>query len=146
MPFFVNKMTQTYHYFILILLLWGLWGFFGKYALKFISPISLILFETIGAIIIQLFVLLFLYNSKYKFDINSTGITLAILTAFFGVIGTIVFFFTLSKTKASILVPLTALYPVITIILSFVFLKEEVTVLQGIGILLAIVASVLLSI
>ena len=139
-------MAQTYTYFIFILLAWGLWGFFGKYALKYINPTSLILFETIGAIVIQLIVVIFLFYYKYKFDTNQTGITLAVLTALFGVIGTILFFFTLSKTKASVLVPLTALYPVIAILLSFLFLKEKVTLMQGIGIVLAIVASVLLSI
>ncbi len=139
-------MAQTYAYFVLILLAWGLWGFLGKYALGYISPLSLILFETIGAIVVQLIVLIFLYYSKYRFDTNPIGISIAMLVAFFGVIGTILFFFTLSKTKASILVPLTALYPVITIILSFILLKERVTLTQGIGIVLAIIASVLLSI
>ena len=139
-------MAQTYTYFILILLAWGLWGFFGKYALKFINPVSLILFETIGAIIIQLLVLVFLFYSRFKFDTYSAGVTLAMLTAFFGVVGTILFFFTLSKTKAAVLVPLTALYPVVTVILSFIFLKEKVTLVQSIGILLAIIAGVLLSI
>jgi transporter family protein len=104
------------------------------------------LYETIGAIIVQLILLVFLFYSKYKFDTNTTGITVSMLIAFFGVIGTILFFFTLSKTKASILVPLTALYPVITVILSLIFLKEKVTLVQGIGIVLAIIASVLLSI
>lgn len=139
-------MAQTYTYFILILLAWGLWGFFGKYALKYISPLSLILFETIGAIVVQLIVLLFLFSSKQKFDTNATGVSIAMLVAIFGVLGTILFFFTLSKTKASILVPLTALYPVITVLLSFILLKEKVNLVQGIGIVFAIIASVLLSI
>ncbi|MDP3766080.1 MAG: EamA family transporter [Nanoarchaeota archaeon] len=139
-------MAQTYTYFVLILLAWGLWGFLGKYALKFISPVSLILYETIGAIMVQLVVLVFLFYSKYKFDTNPAGISVAALVAFFGVVGTILFFFTLSKTKSSILVPLTALYPVITVILSFILLKEKVTLVQSIGILLAIIAGVLLSI
>ncbi len=137
---------EIYAYFILILLAWGLWGFFGKYALKFINPVSLILYETIGAIIFQIIVLAFLFYSKYKFDTNNTGISIAMLVALFGVIGTILFFFTLSKTKASVLVPLTALYPVVTVLLSIIFLKEKVTLAQGIGIVLAIIASVLLSI
>lgn len=139
-------MEQTYSYFIFILLAWGLWGFFGKYALKLVSPVSLILFETIGAIIFQLLVVVFLLYSKNRFDTNPSGISFAILTALFGVIGTILFFFTLSKTKASVLVPLTALYPVVTVLLSLIFLKEKVTLVQGIGIMLAIAASILLSV
>ena len=136
---------EIYAYFILILLAWGLWGFFGKYALKFISPTSLILWESIGSVIFYLVISAVLFLN-YKFETNATGITMSILTAFFGVIGIIIFFLALSKTKSSILVPLTALYPVVTIILSFVFLKEKVTLMQGIGIILAVIASVLLSI
>ncbi len=139
-------MAQTYTYFILILLTWGLWGFFGKFALKYISPFSLILFETIGAIAVQLVLLVFLFYSKYSFETNARGIGFAIITAFFGIAGTVLFFFALSKTKASVLVPLTAIYPVVTVLLSFIFLKEKVTLLQGIGIALAIVASILLSV
>ncbi|MBI2656832.1 EamA family transporter [Candidatus Woesearchaeota archaeon] len=142
----LKKKMEIYAYFVLILLAWGLWGFFGKYALKFINPISLILYETIGAIIFQITVLAFLFYSKHKFDANNTGISIAMLVALFGVIGTILFFFTLSKTKASVLVPLTALYPVVTVLLSIIFLKEKVTLAQGIGIALAVVASILLSV
>ena len=137
---------QTYIYFILVLLAWGLWGFFGKFALKFISPVSLLLFNTIGAVIVELIIIVFLLYSKNKFEINTTGIVFAVLTAIFALIGTIVFFFALSKTKASILVPLTALYPVITILVSFIFLKEKITLVQGIGIVLAIISGFLLSI
>ena len=139
-------MAQTYTYFVVILLAWGLWGFFGKYALKYISPFSLILYETIGAIIIQLIVLVFLFYSRNKIDTNSIGITFAALTAFFSIVGLIIFYFALSKTKSSILVPLTSIYPVITVLLSFIFLKEKVTLAQGIGIVLAIIAGFLLSI
>ena len=137
-------MAQTYTYFIFILIAWGLWGFTGKYALKFISPVSLLMWEAIGSVVFYLVISIILFLN-YKFDTNTAGITASILTAFFGVVGIIIFFFTLSKTKASILVPLTALYPVITIIFSFIFLQEKVTLVQGIGIVLAIIASVLLS-
>ena len=139
-------MAQTYTYFILILLAWGLWGVFAKYALKFINPVSLIWYETMGAVIIQLFILVFLFYSKYKFDVNPNGIAFAMLTALFGIAGAIIFFFTLSKTKASILVPLTALYPIVTVVIGFILLKEKITLIQGIGILLAVAAGVLLSI
>ena len=123
------KWAQTYSYFILILLAWGLWGFFGKYALKFISPVSLILYETIGAIIIQLIVVGYLIYSKTQLDANTTGISIAIISGVISTIGVILFYFTLSKVRASILVPLTALYPVVTVILSLIFLKEKVTLM-----------------
>ena len=139
-------MAQTYTYFILILLAWGLWGFFAKYALKFISPFSLIIFQTIGSIIFEFILLLALLYSRNKFETDAAGISFAMLTALFGIIGAVIFFFTLSKTKASILVPLTALYPIVTVVIGFILLKEKITLIQGIGILLAVAAGVLLSI
>lgn len=139
-------MVQTYTYFIIILLGWGLWGFLGKYALKFINPYSLLLYEVIGSIIINLIVLIVLWHLKPKIDTNTVGMSMAMLSAFVSVIAAVIFYFTLSKTKASILVPLTALYPIVTLMLSFVLLKERVTLTQGIGIVLAIIAGVLLSI
>jgi uncharacterized membrane protein len=42
-------------------------------------------------------------------------------------------------------VPLTALYPLITVALSVLFLKEDLSAVKIIGIFLALVASLLLS-
>jgi uncharacterized membrane protein len=47
--------------------------------------------------------------------------------------------------KASIAVPLTALNPMITILLAFVFLAETLTPLQTFGVLIAILGGVLIS-
>ena len=88
----------------------------------------------------------YLIYSKTQLDTNTTGMSIAIFSGLISTMGVILFYFTLSKTKASILVPLTALYPVVTIVLSLIFLKEKITLVQGAGIVLAIVASVLLSI
>lgn len=139
-------MAENYTYLFLIIITWGIWGFLGKYALKYVNISSLVLLETIWAILFQFVLIFLLFYWKGKFQLNSTGILLTMLTAFFSMLGLVLFYFTLSKTKVSVLVPLTALYPVITVILSFVFLKEKVTLVQGIGIALAVVAGVLLSI
>ena len=87
-----TKMAQTYTYFILILLAWGLWGFFGKYALKFISPVSLILYESIGAIIIQMIVIGYLIYSKTQLDTNTTGMSIAIFSGLISTMGVILFY------------------------------------------------------
>ena len=137
---------QTYTYFIIILLSWGIWGFIGKYALKYMTPMSLLFYETIFIIAIQALVLVFLLLSKNKFQTNMSGFTFALIAAIFGSIGAILFYFALSRAEASVAVPLTALYPAVTIILSLIFLKEKLTLMQGIGVVLAIAAGGLLSI
>jgi uncharacterized membrane protein len=47
--------------------------------------------------------------------------------------------------KASIVVPLCYLFPLVTVILALLFLHESVTMHQGLGIALALVAAVLLA-
>jgi transporter family protein len=47
--------------------------------------------------------------------------------------------------KASVAIPLTALYPLCTIVLATAFLKERPTVLQWLGIALAVVGGAMLS-
>jgi len=47
--------------------------------------------------------------------------------------------------KASVAIPLTALYPLCTIVLATAFLKERPTVLQWFGIALAVAGGAMLS-
>jgi transporter family protein len=50
-----------------------------------------------------------------------------------------------SGGKASIVISLISLFPLLTVAVAVLFLHERLTVLQGAGILLAIVAAILLS-
>jgi transporter family protein len=50
-----------------------------------------------------------------------------------------------SKGKASVVITMTALYPLVTILLSFFFLRETITIKQGIGILFALLAMLFLA-
>lgn len=50
-----------------------------------------------------------------------------------------------SGGKASIVIPLVYLYPLVTILLALLFLVERLTGVQAVGIVLAIIAAILLS-
>jgi transporter family protein len=56
------------------------------------------------------------------------------------------FFAALDQGKASTVVTLSALYPVVTILLSIAFLHEKLTMRQVVGIVFALAASVLLAV
>jgi transporter family protein len=71
-------------------------------------------------------------------------ISFALVVGVLGSAGAIAFFLALQHGRASLVVPLSALYPAITILLSFFFLGERPTPLQGLGIVLAMIASLLL--
>jgi transporter family protein len=47
--------------------------------------------------------------------------------------------------KASVVIPLVALYPLVTVVIAYLFLGETVTAMQWIGVSMAVAAGVLLS-
>ena len=138
----VLKMNSWVIFAILALLVWGFWGFFPKLATNYISPKSVLVYEVIGAIIVGVAVL-FLIN--FKPEVNAKGITFAILTGIAGTLGALFFIFAVSRGETSVVVTTTALYPLITIILAFLILKEPITMKQGIGMIFAFAAMMLLS-
>jgi transporter family protein len=60
-------------------------------------------------------------------------------------VGLFCFFRALALGKAALVVPLTAMYPVVTVVLSWLFLKESITLRHLAGVVLALVAVWLLS-
>jgi len=86
-----------------------------------------------------------LFMEKFRFEWSVPGFTWAALGGFFAFIGFLTFFAALDQGKASTVVTLSALYPLITILLSILFLHERLTPRQGIGIVFALIASVLLA-
>jgi transporter family protein len=62
-----------------------------------------------------------------------------------GAIALVAFYILLTKKEASVVVPLTALYPALAAILAIVFLKESLTLVKAVGIILSAIALVLLS-
>ena len=74
------------------------------------------------------------------------GIFWAFLTGILGGLGNLAFFQALVKGgKASVVAPVTALFPVVTVLLALVFLKERLGRVQWLGLGLAFVAIYLLS-
>jgi len=140
----VKKVEPWLIYAVFSLLMYGLWGFFPKMASENgIEPRSILIYEAIGTLGVVLIVLAFV---GFRPEFNGKGFTFALIAGTAGAIGSLLFLFALSKGKASVVVTMTALYPLIVIILSFFVLKEPLTIKQGIGIVFAVAAVVLFSI
>lgn len=73
------------------------------------------------------------------------GLYLAALAGLLGGAGYFFFVKALETGKASVVIPLTALYPAVTVAMAAALLKERPSPYQAVGIVLAVVASVLLS-
>ncbi|OGJ64702.1 hypothetical protein A3E47_03615 [Candidatus Peribacteria bacterium RIFCSPHIGHO2_12_FULL_54_10] len=121
---------------------WGLWGFFAKIASHSINPFDSVFYTMLGWVCTVGVLALF---RKPSFPVVWNG---AFFSFIVGVIASLVFIpfiLALSKGRASMVVTVTALYPLVTLILAFLFLHEMITVRQGLGMLLAIFAVILIN-
>lgn len=135
------KRMQTWMIFVILsFLMYGLWAFLPKIASKDLDPRTILIFEGIGtlAVVMVLFLI-----AGFKVPTHRTGTPVAIMAGSFGAVGSLLFLMALSKGNTSVVVTATALYPLMVIVLSSVFLKEHLEVRQIAGIVLALAAMVL---
>jgi transporter family protein len=137
------KKNSWLKYSIAAFFFWGFWAFFSKINADINGAIAGMILETIGIAIIGIFVLFFM---KFRLKYNHTGAAFAALSGIASVVGVLTFLYALNIGNSLLIVPLTALYPGVTVILSKFFLKEKIHRKQMIGIVLALAASVLLGI
>ncbi len=129
-------------YGVLCLLFWGLWGFVLKLAYSNLSWTETYFLSTLASFIVMLVVVS--YYRAIPSSLNTYSVT-ALVAGVFGGAGYIFFVKALEHGKASVVIPLTALYPAVTAIIALIVLREKISLYQGIGIVLAIAAAILLS-
>jgi transporter family protein len=112
-------------------------------ALSFLEPKTAFMFEVFGGVITGLFVFLILRPQLGGAAIR--GIIPAFLTGVLNYLGLLCFMYAIRVGKVSIVAPLTALYPVVTLVLAMIFLRERINPVQLAGIILALVSVVLIS-
>ena len=127
---------------LIAFVLWGVWAFLPKIATQYINPSSVIVFEVIGTLIVGLIALL---SMDFKLQTQPQGILLAIIIGALGLGGSFAYVYAVSKGQVGIVSIVTALYPLLTILLAYFILHEPITIKQGIGIGMALVAIFLLS-
>jgi bacterial/archaeal transporter family protein len=127
---------------ILSLFSFGLWGLFTKLAIVHIDSKSALVFQTAGVLIVGLVALSML---NFKPDLHIKGLGFGLLTGLAYGIGCLFYFIAADKGKVMTVVTLTALYPLITIILSFLLLRETISLKQCFGIILALTSIFLMS-
>jgi len=124
------------------IVLWGVCGVFMKLGTNRISARSMVIWVTVGFV--------FLVPLMWKFT-SLSGLSLRVIAI--GLLGGAVnglgnwaVFLCLEKgAKASVAIPLTALYPLFTVLLATALLAERPTPLQWLGIVMALAAGAMLS-
>jgi len=134
-------MKSWYMYAILTMVVWGLWGICSKLASNYSKPKQALIFQSVGVIA---FTIVVLFMERFHIEWSLPGFNWAAAGGFFAFVGFLTFFAALEKGNASTVITLSALYPLVTIILSIIFLHERLNRTQGVGVAFALLASVLL--
>lgn len=128
---------------LLALFSFGLWGLFTKLAIVHIDSKSALVFQTFGVLVVGVITLFML---DFKPSMDAKGLGFGLLTGLAYGIGCLFYFIAADKGKIITVVTLTALYPLVTIVLSYVLLREAVTLKQCLGIIFALFAIFLMSV
>lgn len=129
-------------YAVVAALCWGIWGVLAKFVSSDISPYTNHLLFTIG----MLFTLPFVLRKATRSTVNARGIAWGLLAGALAVAGNVAIYqsFTLGGL-AAVVVPVTNLYPLVTIVIALLVFKERLHWLNGLGVLVVVPAIVLLS-
>lgn len=123
--------------------LWGLWGFLSKIGADQANPLQMQILFTLGMLPVAGAMLV---HTRERLDRDPQGITYGILCGIATGAGTLGYFAALSRQSASLVTPVTGLFPVLTVVLAFVLLHERLNKVQMGGMLLALTSVVILSI
>ena len=127
---------------LLTILLWGVVGLLQKVGSNHSTSNSLMLWTTAGYILL----LPFLFFDSHLLSLSIRAIVAGIACGFTNGLGAWSLYTALERgARASVAIPLTALNPLLTLILARVVLGERLTPTQTAGVALALVAGVLLS-
>ncbi len=137
-----QDMDNWFVFALLALLIYGFWGFLPKLAVTFISPQSALVYQVGGGLAVGIIVLIF---AGFKIETHPTGAIYAILTGVTGVLGTLFYYAAASRGNISVVVSMTALYPLITILLAYFILQEPISIKQIVGMFFALLAIILFS-
>lgn len=124
------------------LVLWGLWGVFTKVATGHLGPYAAYFLGILGYL--PIFGIL-LYQTGGRVPWHPWGWGAAAAAGTCTGFGLLFYYRALAQGPVSVVVPVTSLYLVVTVILSWLFLGESLSPRQLAGLILAVAAVWLLS-
>lgn len=127
---------------VLVLIPWGIVGLLQKLSTNFISAESSMIWSVVGFLLM----LPWLYSEAPLASYSTRSLMWALLAGGVNAVGGWALFTAMKNGgKASIVTPLTGLYPLVVVIVAPILLHESINWLQGVGLLCALTAAVLLS-
>ena len=141
----MNNNYQLFLFSGLAVVMWGLWGFFGKLALeREMTPSTLFLAEVFMSAVFSIPVLVMILRKNNSYLPHVSWNIFGLISGAGLALGLLFYYMALEKGEVSIVVPLTAIYPIVSVLLGYVILKEKPSTLQWIGVFLVVTGAVLL--
>lgn len=131
-----NKKWLIYAY--ITMLSWGIWGAFTNIATEYGIPETII--YVIWSITMIIPAVVVLGRVKWKINFDRKSMFYGALIGFLGAGGQMILFHAVKQGPPYLIFPIISLSPIITILLSYIILKERTGVLGAIGIILALIA------
>lgn len=137
-------MTDKKFFFpVCALLLWGVWAFLPKLALQSLPPHGIIFYEALGSF--ALTTTIFLLTKKTAAAPRGRGLGFAAASAGASLCGILSYFYALGQGPVATVATITAMYPLVAVVLARVFLKERMNRRQSAAAVLALGAIWLLA-
>jgi bacterial/archaeal transporter family protein len=138
----VLHVTPWFWFAVITLLSWGIVGLLQKLTTNQISAETSLIWLVVGFLLLEPL----LYPGRALFHYSGWNLSWALISGVLNAFGAWALFAAMkSGGKASIISPLTALYPVVVIVLVPFILHESITLYEGAGVACALIAVVLLS-
>ena len=122
---------------LLAVLCWGLWALLARLIGDALSPGQQQALSTLGLLPVMIF--LGSFGRLGPPSRGPRGILFALGAGVLTCLGNLAYYDVLNRgTKVATVVPLTALYPLVTIVLAVIFLRERINRIQSAGLLLSL--------
>jgi transporter family protein len=138
----MSRLPKWLLYALLCVFWWGIFGFLAKLGSNQVAPRQMQILFTAG--MLPLLAAAFLSAGR-RVDTDRLGVLYGILNGVLAGLGGLAYFAAMEKGKASLVGPVTSLFPLLTVVLAVLILRERMNRIQIAGIVLGMISIVILS-
>lgn len=120
---------------------WGLFGFLAKLGSDNVNALDMQILFTGGMLPLAAFILI----RRKGLRSDTTGRVIGVVIGVVAGLGGIAYFVAMSRGKASLVGPITSLFPLVTVLLAMPILRERFNKVQAAGVVLALISAALLA-
>jgi bacterial/archaeal transporter family protein len=139
-----NKLNSRWFWYSMVCVLcWGGWALLSKLGSRDIPPEAMQFLFTIGTLPICIALLA---ARRFKMEKSPKGISYGVLNGVLSAVGGLALFAAYhTNGNTSLITAASALYPMVTVILAVLILRERFRVIQAVGLAFAAIAIVIFS-